>query len=494
VNRFYHHHATSAESMARPEPKSRVISGRRSFLRTIGGLGLSLPFLEGLEERSAWAAAAPPPVFGLFICTANGVVQSFRDEPEKFWPTELGSLSVAGMQAFAADRATGLLADHAAQLSFVRGVKYPFPNNGCGHALGLLQCLTAARPTGTSNTATAAGISADTLIAEALHPAGVEPLTLYAGLKGGFIDEKLSFRAANQVRAAEGNPWNVYQRLVGLAQPSSPDGAPDVAAQLALRRKSVNDLVREELSSLLNRSSLSQADRQRLDLHFTSIRDVEQTMVSMGFQCTEDGLDLQAIEAMNTGRAFRQDGSIEEVAKLQLDLATFAFACNASRVATIQIGDGTDATRYVLNGERVERFHWISHRQTSDGNNGEPIARAVEWHTAIDRVRMTTFKYLLDRWSSISTGNGSLLDNAFALWTSHISIGPSHSFNNLPVIIAGKAGGFLRTGQYIDAGNANNNRLLNTLITANGVRRNGAPVDDFGDPSLTGGLIDALVA
>jgi hypothetical protein len=60
--------------------------------------------------------------------------------------------------------------------------------------------------------------------------------------------------------------------------------------------------------------------------------------------------------------------------------------------------------------------------------------------------------------------------------------------------VAGKAGGFLKTGQYIDAGNANNHRLLNTLITANGVRRNGAPVEDFGDSSLAGGLIDGMLA
>jgi hypothetical protein len=164
-------------------------------------------------------------------------------------------------------------------------------------------------------------------------------------------------------------------------------------------------------------------------------------------------------------------------------------------VATLQVGDGTDNTRYTVNGERVERFHWISHRQTSDGNNGDPIPNAVEWHTAIDRIRMETFKYLLDKWSGISLGNGTLLDNAFALWTSHVSIGPSHGANNLPIIVAGKAGGFLRTGQYIDAGNVNNNLLLNTLINANGVRKpDGSLVDDFGDPSLSGGVIDAMLA
>jgi hypothetical protein len=473
---------------------TRPAHGRRAFLRTIGALGLGLPFLEGLQERSAWAQPAPAPVFGLFLCTAHGVVQSFRDEPEKFWPTALGPLDTAGMQAFASDRATGILADYASQLNIVRGLKYPFGNNGCGHALGLAQALTAAKPNGTSNTCTASGISADTLIAEALHPAGVEPLSLYAGLKGGFINEKLSFRAPGQVRAAENNPWNVYQRLVGLTQSSNTQGGSDMAARLALRRQSVNDLVREELTSLLNRPALSQADRERLDLHFTSIRDIEQNMLGMSLACTQDGLDVQALEAMNTGRAFRADGSIEDVAKLQIDLATLAFACNATRVATLQVGDGTDNTRYTVNGQRVERFHWISHRQTSDGNSGDPIPNAVEWHAAIDRIRMETFKYLLDRWSAISLGNGTLLDNAFALWTSHVAIGPSHGFNNLPVIVAGKAGGFLKTGQYIDAGNVANNRLLNTLISANGVRRDGAPVTDFGDPSLMGGLLDAMVA
>jgi len=182
------------------------------------------------------------------------------------------------------------------------------------------------------------------------------------------------------------------------------------------------------------------------------------------------------------------------VAKLHIDLVAFAFACNASRVATLQVGDGTDGTRYTVNGTQSERFHWISHRQTSDGNDGQPIANAVEVHVEIDRIRMRTFKHLLDRFSSYTVPSGTLLDAAFALWTSHVAIGPSHSFNNLPIIIAGGAGGFLRQGQYVDAGGVGNNRLLNTLITANGVRRNGGPVDDFGEPGLPGGMIDALLA
>ena len=54
------------------------------------------------------------------------------------------------------------------------------------------------------------------------------------------------------------------------------------------------------------------------------------------------------------------------------------------------------------------------------------------------------------------------------------------------LIIAGNAGGYLKTGQYINANGAGNNKLLNTLITAAGV-----PKQDFGQGA--GGLIDAMV-
>jgi hypothetical protein len=102
---------------------------------------------------------------------------------------------------------------------------------------------------------------------------------------------------------------------------------------------------------------------------------------------------------------------------------------------------------------------------------------------------METFKYLLDRWSGYSTANGPMLDNAFAFWTCHTADGPIHSFNNLPMIIAGNAGGYLKNGVYVDAGNVTNNKMLNTLLTAGGV-----PTENFGAGNLSGGLISGLVA
>ena len=115
---------------------------RRAFLRGAGATAVALPFLEGLPERSAWAQTDNP-VFAFFICTSCGVVQRSGNDPERFWPTADGPLTTASMQAFAADRATGILADHASRLLMVRGVNYPYGSSGCGHAQGLVQCLTA---------------------------------------------------------------------------------------------------------------------------------------------------------------------------------------------------------------------------------------------------------------------------------------------------------------------------------------------------------------
>jgi hypothetical protein len=458
---------------------------RRAFLRGAGTAGLALPFLEGIPERSAFAAGASTPTFGFFLCTSCGVVGN------KFWPGETGELTTAGLAADTT-KAVSILADYADRLLMVSGVNYPGSAAGCSHADGLAKCLTASSTSGGSNNVMPSGISCDTVIAEGL---GVTPLTLYAGLKGGYIEEKLSFSAPGKVRAAEGNPYNVYLDLAGLLDQSTGEPTPMVD-QLVARRKSVNDLVRGDLQSLLANRRLSAADRQRLDLHLESIFDLENKMMDMGTMgglgCTGSSLDMAALEAMNGGGGFggapyEANGSQEEVVKLQMELVALAFSCNVTRVATLQAGDGTDGTQYTINGEKYERFHHISHRVNSDNGSGSAIANAEGKHHNVDRLRLETFKYGLDKWAQYGTPNGPLLDNGFVYWTSHISDGPSHSFKNLPIIIAGSAGGYLKQGAYVDAGESSNARVLNTLITANGV-----PTENFGTGGT--GVVDEMLA
>ncbi len=433
---------------------------RRAFLRAAGTAGFALPFLEGLVERSAFAQNADPR-FGLFICTANGVVQGFGNEPDRFWPSALGPLSKASLESDSPDRCTGLLADHAERLLIVRNLRHAAPFSGNTAASGLSMCLTGlpAEPGDGPGGKTSGGVSADWVIARA---SGGEPLTTYAGPKEGFIDELLSFSAPGVVTAAEKDPYQVYLQLTGLLDANVGHGS---AAELSLRRRSANDLVRDQLNSLLVNRKLSQADRARLELHLDSIRDIEMQLPKA---CSL--LDEPEIEELQEVGA---DGFIEDVARLQMRLVGLAFSCNLVASATLQWGDGEDGTQYIIDGETVERFSFISNRVNSNGASGSPVPDAVEKHAAIDRIRMSTFKAGLDYWSELSTPAGSLLNSAFAMWTCSKADGPTDASNNLPLIIAGSPGGLLKQGQYLDASDGGDQvsmaRLLTSLIEVCGV-------------------------
>ena len=68
-----------------------------------------------------------------------------------------------------------------------------------------------------------------------------------------------------------------------------------------------------------------------------------------------------------------------------------------------------------------------------------------------------------------------LQDKAMVMWTNHVADGPSHSMRNVPHIIWGNGGGYLKQGQYIDAGNVTNNKLFNTIITRGDPRQEHDP-------------------
>jgi len=433
---------------------------RRNFLRGAGTVAIGLPFLEGLPERSAWAAGNAP-VFSFFIVAENGVVLP------KFFPSATGALSAA---SFSGDVATSPLAAHAANLLFIKGINYQQPGpQACGHAEGLTQTLTGIKPGMTGNKGYAGGPSADTVIAKAVN-GGADPLALYSGAKG-FIAERISFKAAGagQVRAADVNPYLLYSKVVGLSSAAPTGGGgttptvDPVAAELAATRKSVNDLVRDELKSLSSNSALSSADKARLQQHFDAIRDVEVKMTQMaGASCSNTGITTSAYEAFRTGFAFN-GANMETYVKLHLQIVAIAFGCGYNRTGTLQWGDGTDGTKYATAANMslgMWPFHQISHRIQSDSASGSnPTAEQA--HHEIDKLRMETLAAGLD----VFAAHG-LQDKAAIVWTNSIADGPSHSTKNVPMIIWGNGGGYLKQGTYVDAGGSQNDAVLNTIITA----------------------------
>ena len=458
---------------------------RRRFLQGLGGVTLALPVFESLLPRAAAAQTMTPGQRFLMVMRAgNGIVQQGSEVGERFWPRTLGALTVADLKTTNADRATSVLGDYADKLLLVKNVKLPFARSSCGHAEAIPQVLTAQNHTGGSgNSPLARGRSVDWHISDVLNGVGRAPLVFMAGPTNSYIGNGLSWSAAQQRAAAERSPLSAYMRLTGLST------APPAMQQLiASRRKSVNDLVRAELQELKGQAQLSSRDKSRLQQHLDAVRDMELQMT-----CDLDPAQVASAQALTSPEAndVRLDAS-----KSFIDLAAWAFNCGLNHVATLQVGHGNDSTQYTLNGVKLPSFHFISHRIQSDGSEGQAIPNAVDLHAQLDRMHLTLFKHLVDRLAAYtSSSGGPLLDQGAAVWTNDLGLGPTHDATICPWVIAGSAGGTLRTGQYLDHNKGPVNQMLNTLITALGIRKStGAPTDDFGDATLAKGVVaNALV-
>ncbi len=459
---------------------------RRAFLTGLGGVTVALPFLESLRPRPV-RAATDRPRYCVYVRQANGCAQADNNEPERFWPNDLGPVTKDSLTTTDADRAVSELADYADKLLLVRGTRFGFPGNGCGHSGGGNQCLTAAKVSDTpsGNESLAMGESVDNRIARELNPAAnPDPLTLYSGRMAGYINEVLSYRGPKDLRAADRNPWSVYTKIIGIT-----DLPEEVIMKIKARRTSVNDLVREQMQALMSKPDLSGADKNRLQIHFDAIRDIEVELL-----CELPPAD--EIAAMEAQQGYDgADALIQTITKMQMNLIAFAFACDYTRVATLQIGDGNDGTQYTIDGVTLPRYHQISHRIFSDGDMGDPIPDAQGKHHVIDREHGKLFKHLLDRLSMYGTDVGTLLDDSVAIWCNDLGAGVSHTYKNIPWVCAGSCGGFLKTGQYVDAGDVTHNKFHNTILSAMGLTNpQGEYVDDFGDPELGPGVIAAMIA
>lgn len=431
--------------------------GRRYFLKGLGGVTLGLPILEAFLPKNALAATAAPPFLAI-VSSANGVVQARTGEVEAWWPSKLGSLTTAGMMVDQASRASGELAAYAARLLFVSGSNHSLGANGCNHASACAQLLTgSATLSGNSNQTAAMSESVDTTIAKALNPPGVDPLFLHVGMyqaggSGFNVPSYISYIGPKQQRTAIDSPLKAYQRITGNTAGTMAGGM-SVTDPLALRRKSVNDLLRKEITALKARPELTLDDKARLDQHFTTIRDTEIKITTAVLS------DAQIAQMTAVDGKPYDTNNHETIQQLHMDLMVFAISSGYTRVAVLQVGDREDDHVYDLGGVSTQ-FHTASHRT---------LPNSYELCKQIDRIQIKHFKYLLDKLAAITTPTGTLYDQGVTVNTNQLGTGPDHSMNNLPYIVAGTANGVLTTGKYVNAGGVSNSLMLNTLAHALGV-------------------------
>lgn len=481
----------------RPQHSALRAIDRRVVLKGIGGATLALPWLEALAPRRAAAADPVVPPFAIFFRQANGVAAEqltveIGSEPERFWPRTVGALTTEST----AGRALEELEPHFERLLVIKNVNATEFDYGDGHARGALEGLTAQGPVvpGLGGSSEAAGESLDHRIGRELNPDGRDSLFLYAGEPSGWLGGPcISYRGAANRRSALVHPHDAYLSLVG----GSAGLNEEALLLLSERTQSINDLVREQLSGFLSRADLSKRDRERLDLHLSSIRDLENTL-----SCQLSESEARALEGL-VGYDGIDGDLVLKAARAHMDVAVLAVACGFTRSVAIQVGNGNDGlTRYRDDdGRPMENYHYVSHRRLSHDALGAIIAGSDLLHHMVDRQFARSFAHLLDRLAAYELGGQTLLDLGVAVWYNDLSNGPEHGPNGVPFILGGSAGGYFKQGECVDTGEEswdgarNHARVLNTIATAVGVRSEGKDVcDDFGDPTLDRTPLDLLKA
>lgn len=452
----------SARPHAGPSQAGAGRFTRRSLLALACGAA-AIPFLDSVGE----GALEPRPRRLILVYTANGTY------PQQWFPS-----NVRGETDFDLGPIHAPLASYKDNLVLVKGVHNEVAtnpeNNGGPHQRGIGGLFTGQMlqqgefKDGCGKSAGwADGMSVDQRVAQV-----VGRDTPFASLELGIrtqeddVQGRISYAGPGAPLPPIHSPRAVWERLFA-------NGA---ASGSASRRQAITDAVHAQFSSLRHR--VSAADRDKFDAHLHLVDDLERRLEQA------DSPELTAC-GLVPEQPPEQNANAEElmpaISRAQIDLLAVAFACDLTRVASLQYSTGFNRLRYPWL-ESLKEGHTLSHSGASNVEAWEELGRRQQWHSG-------EIAYLLDRLSEIPEGEGSVLDNTLVLWGTEVSQGNSHSHLDVPFLLAGGKSVGLRGGQYLQLEGRSHGELLLSILHMFGVTD-----AHFGHPDHGDGLLEQLLS
>lgn len=393
-------------------------ASRRSFL---GGAAvcLALPVLDSLVSR-AHADAVVVPKRLVCVYAPNGM-------PMHAWHPD-------------ADDDTSLsavldpLAPVRAHVSVVSGLaNVPANIDGAGHhAAGTAGFLTAARAR-RSEDRLEVGVSLDQVFADAVgsqtrhrsFQLGLESGDGYGNCDNGFscaYSRNISWSDPSTPMPKITSPALAFDLLVGGDDPMAT--ASERARRKALRT-SVLDTVLADAQRV--RARAGRDDAAKLDAYLESVRALEQRVAAPSLSCAiaASPVEIAADDVVARAAAMR-------------DVVVLALRCDCTRAITLMLGNSAsdrDVSFLGLTGTH----HGLSHHA------GDPAKLAAL--EVIARWEMAWLADLLAALADVEEADGTrLLDHSAVLFGSELSEPNSHRHDDLPIVLAGGAGGVLQPG------------------------------------------------
>lgn len=407
---------------------------RRTILRGVG-TALALPLLEGMLPKAVLAAgdaAAAPLRMGFVYIPCGAIMRDWKPE--------------AAGRDYVLPKTLKPLEKHKQQLLVITGLAHDKarPNgDGAGdHARDSAAFLTAAQPRKTAGADIHVGASVDQVAASKIGLATRLPsieVGTEAGRQAGKCDSgyscayqsNISWKSPTQPMAKEINPKAVFERMFGDAREDSKS-----RQQRDFYRQSILDFVADDAARL--KQQLGHSDRRKLDEYFTSVREVEQRIERTAL---EDKRRIPEVDPPPPG----VPRDYAEHVRQMYDLMALGLQTDTTRIFTFMLGNSGSNRTYSELGIKGGH-HEISHHR----NEEENLVQLQK----IDQYMVEQFAYFLDKLSAIPDGNGTLLDHSMICYGGAIADPNRHQHDDLPVLLAGRAGGTIDTGRHLKLDNS----------------------------------------
>ena len=399
---------------------------RRAFLRGMGTT-VALPFLEAMVPAMAAVRSTKPPVRMAFVYVPNGIIMNGWN-PD--YEGKLGPLPriLKPLEPFKQDILLLGNLTHNAGRALLDG---PGDHGRCSASY-----LTGVHPRKTL-VDIKAGVSFDQLVAKQVgahtrFPSlelGMEDARQAGDCDSGYscaYTNNLAWESESQPLPPVLDPRALFERLFGKGQTLTPEAR----TRENLYRRSILDFVSDDTRKL--EADLGPTDRRKLDEYLSSIREIERQIERAEHHNEQIDPHME--------KPYGIPADFAEHFKLMTDMMTVAFQSDLTRVMTFLVThEGT--SRPYREIDIPDGHHPLTHHRNQPD--------LIEKVTQINSYHVKQFAAWIGKMKSIKEGDSTLLDNCMIVYGAGLSDGNRHLHEDLPTLIAGRGGDYIKSGRRI---------------------------------------------
>lgn len=403
---------------------SRFPISRRTLLRG-AGCAVGLPWLEAMAPAATTAAKAPVRMAVLYMpngvrsdmWTPEGEGREFKLSPTLEPLSDLQGEIIVPTQLW--NQASKAAEGHYVKVS------------------GFLTCTTITKTQGVDLNCN--GVSMDQIAAQRAGSRtplpslelGIAPVSTGVDTNVGYTrvyGAHVAWSGPTSPLAREINPRFVFERLFRAANPVPGGGKRD---------KLLLDSVLDDAKQL--RNEVGVADRHRIDEYLSVVRSLEDRIERSGSPERSKWKPRAKMDPARKPEGIPKTHA-EHVA-LMFDLIAMAFQTDTTRICTFMFGNEVANTNFSFLDGVKGGHHDTSHHQ-KDPEKLRQYQLINKWH-------VEQYAYLLRKLRAMKEGESNVLDNSMVVLGSGIRDGDSHNPHNAPLILGGRGGGRIASGQHI---------------------------------------------